>query len=44
MGQDTALLHFYFKEDPEGWSDEKFARKKAQLHYALKTLADKKLL
>jgi hypothetical protein len=30
-------LHFYFKEDPEKWDDEKFARKYAQLNWILTT-------
>ena len=44
IGRDTALLHFYFKEDPDSWSDEKFAKMQVRLNYVLTTLAEKRLL
>jgi hypothetical protein len=30
-----ALLRFYYKSDPEKWSDEKFYRMVAELDYCL---------
>jgi hypothetical protein len=38
IGRDTALLHFYFKEDPDRWSDEKYAINRARLYFALDIL------
>lgn len=38
IGCDTALLHFFFKEDPDNWDDEKYARNRARLYYALNTM------
>ena len=37
--KNSLLLHFYFKENPDDWSDEKYAKMRARLYYALKTTA-----
>lgn len=39
IGRDTALLHLFFREDPDSWSDEKFAKMRARLNYALSVMA-----
>lgn len=38
IGRDTALLHFYFKENPDDWTDEKYAKMRARLFMVLDLL------
>ena len=34
--KNIALLRFYYKEDPEKWSDSKYAKRLSELDYVLK--------
>ena len=38
IGRDTALLHFYFRENPDKWDDDEYARNRARLYFALNLL------